>query len=807
MVEGAKHRLGNPTGADAATRVQQALLIAVTAAFTVATFGSTGFVTWRDGWLQGGGYVLCALVGAIRPRVSGDGRRLWALVAAGLALRAAGFILFLAIVRYQEPLPYPSIADAAWLASYLPMAGALVLTTGARLRDVPRLHLLDGISGGAATLALALTALGSVAELGTSGAATTTNTLYPLLDAVLLVIAIAALMTKQWDAPAAQWMLAAGIVGYGVVDSVFLYQVAHGTYRPGTLLSALSLASTALVALAATLRSPGSSRTARAPGVLVPCLLGTACVAFLAMAGYVDVPASSVALAAIGFGTALARIRLTIRTTIAERRVAIRTLRRSERQMSEAQRIAHVGSVELDLPGRALAWSDEMYRVLGLDPSVTPSGDRLVDAVHADDRDVVLRAWREATEQGEPFDLSFRIVRPDGDVRQIRGRGVPQVAEDGSVVSLTATYLDETERVLADELRLASEHRFEAAFEQAEVPAAIAGLDGLPVAVNASMCAFLGRRPDELVGRDSGSYLHPDEPPLGSAVARDLAAGGAVSVERRYVRPDGSVVWGSLRISLVRDRAGAPEFMLCLIEDVTERKSVEAREHAAQQQRIELLQRLARAEDAERHRIARDVHDETIQQMAAAGLRVDSLARGLAARRLERDELERRLVEVGDAVRLATEQVRDLVYNLATPDVSRGVAASLADFGDRIFSETGTAHAVSGDPGPLDDTTALVVYRIVAEALRNARKHAHARRVETHLSRAGATVKVTVTDDGVGLPDGGATVEPGHLGVRTMVERAEAIGGRCTIEPAVNGGTVVTLTLPADPPTADRAHR
>jgi diguanylate cyclase (GGDEF)-like protein/PAS domain S-box-containing protein len=94
--------------------------------------------------------------------------------------------------------------------------------------------------------------------------------------------------------------------------------------------------------------------------------------------------------------------------------------------------------------------------------------------------------------------------------------------------------------------------------------------------VNAAVCALLGRAPELLIGRHLGEYTHPDDVPLAQAVRAKVAAGhDTYQDERRYLRPDGSVVWASSHVTLVRNDAGAASYFFVQLEDITSRKLME----------------------------------------------------------------------------------------------------------------------------------------------------------------------------------------------------------------------------------------
>jgi diguanylate cyclase (GGDEF)-like protein/PAS domain S-box-containing protein len=259
-----------------------------------------------------------------------------------------------------------------------------------------------------------------------------------------------------------------------------------------------------------------------------------------------------------------------------ERRSSRLALEASRRLLAEAQRIAHLASFEVDVATGQMTWSDELYRILGLEPDVEATTELFASMVHPEDLAGVARSRPETIRTGIGYDRSYRIIRADSEERWVHVRVVPEVAADGAVVKLVGTLMDDTERVEADRERRAAETRFEIGFEQSAIGATIATLDGIPRRVNAAMCTLLGRPAELLVGQPRPEYTHPDDVPLRQAVLARVAAGhDTYHDERRYLRPDGSVVWASSHVTLVRDEAGEPQYFFCQLQDITERKQME----------------------------------------------------------------------------------------------------------------------------------------------------------------------------------------------------------------------------------------
>ncbi len=293
--------------------VQRALLI-VTVVFAASTvWPREGFDPLLDGWVQGTGYVLCALLALLRPLLSPVDRPVWALVAGGLVARAAAFAAYLGVIRTLDPQPYPSVADVGWLLSVVLLIAALVTFAATRFDHLPWTIVLDGLVGAFAVGSLAWLVLpGTVDDLTGPGATTAalwTNSLYPVLDVVLLLGVLGVLLAFRWHAPPALWVFATGAVGFAVLDCAFLYLVSQGEWRPATPLSALSLTATSVMAFAAW-APPGRAqpgRSAYLPGLMVPAALAALCLGLLVYAGFEDVAAGPVVLAAGGLAAALTR--------------------------------------------------------------------------------------------------------------------------------------------------------------------------------------------------------------------------------------------------------------------------------------------------------------------------------------------------------------------------------------------------------------------------------------------------------------------------------------------------------------------
>ena len=144
----------------------------------------------------------------------------------------------------------------------------------------------------------------------------------------------------------------------------------------------------------------------------------------------------------------LQRINEELRAEIAERKSTETALLSSEAQLKEAQAVAHLGSFEVDVRTGQTRWSDEVFRILGLDPTTGSLSreDFMERVVHPEDRAYAAERYNQVVRDGKLYDLQCRIVRPDGTVRFVQSMGEPIREPDGKVVRLVGALLDITER-------------------------------------------------------------------------------------------------------------------------------------------------------------------------------------------------------------------------------------------------------------------------------------------------------------------------------------------------------------------------
>lgn len=250
-----------------------------------------------------------------------------------------------------------------------------------------------------------------------------------------------------------------------------------------------------------------------------------------------------------------------------------------QQKLAELQRVARIGDFEYRHGADSFSGSQEFHRILGLDPADPLRLDGLAALVHPDDRAGALEAFERARLAGDPVDVVCRIAGPDGSTRWVQVGGEWKRGATGEGTRLVGHLLDVTEREQAGRSLRAAEKKFRASFDMRPIGMAMTGIDGRVLAVNQGMCAILGRPSEDIVGRYVDDYTHPDDIALTAAAIEAASDGTAPEdrrIEKRYVRPDGTVVPVQLDFVLVGADDGEAPYFLTQVQDVTERMNAQA---------------------------------------------------------------------------------------------------------------------------------------------------------------------------------------------------------------------------------------
>jgi two-component system, chemotaxis family, CheB/CheR fusion protein len=433
----------------------------------------------------------------------------------------------------------------------------------------------------------------------------------------------------------------------------------------------------------------------------------------------------------------------------------------------------------------------------------------------------------------EIFD-TFRLNK-DGRQMHLEIALSPVRDADGQIIGVSTIARDVTEPKFAKESLQRSQARLAAIFSEAEVGLSEISADGHFKRVNNTLCRILRRSRDEMLRLTIADVTFPEDLPESlERVKRLLETGEPVSLDKRYLRGDGSIVWANSTISLFAVDENEPPMILAVTADISERKAageelrraydeLEARvaertrelaeansklktevgeRRAAERKAKALLRQLISAQEEERRRISRELHDEMGQQLTTLTIGLKSLKENFQGT-LQSPAIEsqiERLQQIAVAIDGEVDRLTTELRPTALDDL--GLIAALQHHVESWSEEIGVkvdfyAAGLSDIRLPKDVET--TIYRAVQESLTNIAKHADgARRISIVLERRKEHLSLIIEDDGSGFDSRRLKQAPGtgKLGLQGMRERVKQVGGDLRVESAKKKGTSIFIRIP-----------
>ena len=274
-----------------------------------------------------------------------------------------------------------------------------------------------------------------------------------------------------------------------------------------------------------------------------------------------------------------------LNSDITERKRAEQELARIAGLLERTEEVSRTGGWEYDVATGQLTWTDEVYRIYGVERTSDPT--EVTEAIAAFDPEsapVIDAAFKRLVAEGVPYDLELGLIRADGQRVWVRTIGRP-VLDDGRVVRVGGNIGDVTERKRVEEALRASDQLFHSGFDHSPAGMALTGLDGRLIEVNAAFARMLGfDDPAQLAGQDFASFTHREDVAANREGIRMMVEERKPYVaEKRYIRRDGVVVYALMGSAAVLDADGRPSMLFTQVQDITERKRAEAALRASEE--------------------------------------------------------------------------------------------------------------------------------------------------------------------------------------------------------------------------------
>ncbi|WP_442509373.1 PAS domain S-box protein [Novipirellula sp. SH528] len=298
--------------------------------------------------------------------------------------------------------------------------------------------------------------------------------------------------------------------------------------------------------------------------------------------------------AVISWATVLMLVRVTpAALKIPSAALLTKQLQRGKERLSLALEAGCVGIWEWDLNTDTFTWDSTTRQILGVDPDVKIDFELFVAALHPDDRDRVSKLVNESLRTGCRYDTQYRVLHRDGTTHYVRAKGTVVYGTNAKPERFVGVCLDFTQQQLQDDAVWESQNNFQSTFEQVAMGIAHVSPIGQWLCVNKGLCDILGYSSEELLQFTFQDLTHPDDLNADLDKVQFLLDGriDSYSVEKRYLRKDGSQVWGKLTVSLVRDVTGNPKHFIAVVEDIQQRKDADEklRDYTSQIRKLSLV--------------------------------------------------------------------------------------------------------------------------------------------------------------------------------------------------------------------------
>ena len=474
---------------------------------------------------------------------------------------------------------------------------------------------------------------------------------------------------------------------------------------------------------------------------------------------------------------------------ISERRLSDAALEASEHRYRSLFETANEGIALTDVAGNYRVVNAAFAAMFGVNRTDLV-GTSSISSMADGEREQAVATASTAFKTGQsPRRRQTRLRRPDGtEFWAVLSINFTHDA-DGEVDGYLVLAQDVDDQIRGAEALAASESRYRAIVEHAEMLIALTDRDGTIVYANDRLVDTLAMTREEVQSRSSLTCFPPEERP---GAIRDFTAlsDGAASftaTPRTLLTADGRRVPVVGSAVALRTADGAFEGAILVAADMT---TLVKQENA----RREMAAALAVAEQRERERLASDLHDGPVQTLVALSMRLGSA--------LNTSSVDLGLIMLAEG--LVTKTIRDLrmlLFQLSPPDLdSMTLGTCLLDRAETLLDPSVEIILDDRLQTRVDPRTIEALFRIGQEALVNVAKHASATETVIRLYETNDDVVIEIIDNGVGgTPDAFHRSSDGHIGVPGMLERALQLGGKCEIIPAPGQGTTVLLRLPIGP--------
>jgi PAS domain S-box-containing protein len=474
---------------------------------------------------------------------------------------------------------------------------------------------------------------------------------------------------------------------------------------------------------------------------------------------------------------------------ITDRKQAEDAVRETEKRYRRIVETTNEGVWLLDSKLHTAYVNRQMAEMLGYEPGEMV-GRSVFDSYFPEDVEYKQQLL-ERRQQGVREQFEERLRQKDGSELWVRMAAIPFFKENGEFDGALAMVSDITERKRAEEALRGSEARLRLAAQVGKMYAYEWDVATDKIVRSEECTSVLGSsdQPKQLTRQQLLASVHPDDRAVFVGSVDQLTPDNPTTrISYRVLRPDGSLVWLEKNARAFFDEKGRMLRMIGMVADITERKEAEEALTSARHRMIE-------AQEQERARIARELHDHTNQRLALLAIGIEELKNDIPN---QTAELRARVDELHEQVLEISADVQALSHELHSSKLDHvGLVAAMRGF-CKEFSEQQKLKVgfESQDlPSPVPPDVSLCLFRVLQEASHNAAKHSGAKQFEVELWGTPDEIHLTVSDFGSGFELEAARLGPG-LGLTSMQERMQLMQGTLSIESRPKLGTTIHARVP-----------
>jgi signal transduction histidine kinase len=420
-------------------------------------------------------------------------------------------------------------------------------------------------------------------------------------------------------------------------------------------------------------------------------------------------------------------------------------------------------------------------------------GNGWAQGVHPDDLQPCLDTYRQSFDRRVQFRMEYRLRHHDGEYRWVLDIGAPRFNQDRSFAGYIGAVVDISERKMAEERLRESEEQVHINEERLRLAQKVASIGTFEWNLKTGVNTWTGELeamyglPVGAFGRTQSAFeklIHPDDRAnVVRLVDYALKSGEPTEAEWRVVWSDRSVHWIVGRWQVFVNESGQAMRLIGVNVDVTRRKQAEEALWAANRKLIE-------AQEQERARIGRELHDDINQRLAMLALELEELQENPAEVGSRVQVLRRKTEEISGDVQALSHELHS--SGLEYLGVVQGLKSWCEEFAKRQRLEIDFTGEVSS---VLPHEIGICFLRVLQEALHNAVKHSGAKRIEVQLREHSNEVHLIIHDSGTGF-DLEAAMQGHGLGLTSMQERVRLVNGTITIQSRRRDGTRIHACIP-----------